>query len=83
MLDKNLNMPRREFLRSCLRNSLLTSLAFISGMLMIKREPNRSEQTCFNQGICCGCHVFKDCLLPQAQSAKEAGLRETAKDNNE
>ena len=69
MSDKKLN--RREFLRSCARNGLLSSLAIITGIITLKEKPQESSQVCISQGICDGCGVFNRCILPAAQSAKE------------
>ena len=71
MSSKNREMNRREFLRSCLRNGLLTSLAIASGALIFRKKPEKPAQVCISQGICDGCRVFNNCGLPQALSAKD------------
>ncbi|MCB0276136.1 MAG: hypothetical protein KDI06_15060, partial [Calditrichaeota bacterium] len=65
--------------RSCLRNGFLATLTLVSGALLAHRKPDRSSQVCWNQGICCGCGAVRDCILPQAQSARAAQQQNTCK----
>ena len=37
---------------------------------------SRNREVCSNAGICRGCAAFGDCGLPQALSAKRAGVSE-------
>ena len=71
MSSKNREMNRREFLRSCLRNGLLTTLTIASGALIFRKKPEKPAQVCISRGICGGCRVFNNCVLPPAQSAKD------------
>ena len=76
MPDKNEKKSRREFLRSIGR---LTIIAGLSGaaVLLFKRERLilNDEQRCISQGLCRGCTIFEKCALPQALSARQAGLK--------
>ena len=63
---------RREFFRTCARNTILTAMAFVGGKLLF-RETNHANENhkCINNGICNGCRNFSTCGLPQALSAKQ------------
>ena len=54
------------------RAALLALLAGGTAMLVARRN----RETCVNTGICRGCSAFEDCGLPQALSAKRAGVSE-------
>ena len=64
---------RREFLRNAARVLLLALLGLGTGALVARRR----GEDCVNVGICRGCPVFGECGLPQALSAKDAGVKET------
>ncbi len=64
---------RRDFFRSCARNTLLATVTFASAALAIrKRSTAGLRQRCVGGGICRGCPAFTGCGLPQALSAKRA-----------
>ena len=63
-------MDRREFLRGSLRYGLLAGLAALTARTLTRR----GAQSCTNEGICRGCPVYTGCELPQALSAKQAGV---------
>jgi hypothetical protein len=64
---------RREFFRAAARYSLLTLLA--TGAAVMGRKSVAAGERCVNRGICSACGVFDRCGLPQALSAKEAGVK--------
>jgi len=63
---------RRGFLKNIGRMTLLAVLAGGTALLVGRR----GKETCVNSGICRGCSAFSDCGLPQALSAKRAGVSE-------
>ncbi|MHB0936644.1 MAG: hypothetical protein ACYDCO_15530 [Armatimonadota bacterium] len=65
-------MNRRDFLRNIGRGGLLAVLAGGTALLVGRRN----NETCVNSGICRGCAEFSGCGLPQALSAKRAGVSE-------
>lgn len=66
------DQSRRRFLRSIGRAAVLAVLAGGTAVLVARR----GSETCVNSGICRGCTAFGDCGLPQALSAKRAGVSE-------
>jgi len=64
---------RRTFLRTVSRGAILGGLALLG--IALARRSVRADQTCTGQGYCRGCRRIEDCVLPQAQSAKRAGVR--------
>jgi len=70
------NRERREFLRSCTRNSILAVLSIGGGALLAKTtQAKRNPHVCISRGICGGCPVYPDCILPQASSARKAKMK--------
>lgn len=65
------DMNRRDFIINIGRWLLLGLLAGGTAALVA-----RSGETCVNRGICRGCSEFSSCGLPQALSAKQAGVSE-------
>lgn len=63
---------RRGFLQNIGRMAVLAVLAGGTALLVGRR----SSETCVNSGICRGCAEFSGCGLPQALSAKRAGVSE-------
>lgn len=66
------DQSRRGFLRSVGRITLLAALTGGTALLVGRRN----KETCVNSGICRGCAEFSGCGLPQALSAKRAGVSE-------
>ncbi len=71
-MPDNKPTTRREFLRSVARYGMLALLGGGVGALTARRR-----ETCENHGVCRGCTAFDDCGLPQALSAKQAGVEGT------
>lgn len=65
---------RREFLRRCARRISLIVLGLVGSTLLVRKQIKRSSQECINEGICDGCRVFSECILPQALSAKRKSV---------
>jgi len=63
---------RRGLLKNIGRMAVLALLAGGTALLAARRR----NESCVNAGICRGCTVFADCGLPQALSAKRAGVSE-------
>ena len=63
---------RRKLLRTIGRGAALALLA--GGITALVTRKRRED--CINTGICRGCTAFRDCGLPQALSAKRAGVSE-------
>jgi len=75
--NKN-HADRREFLRDGARCALLAAVGAMSAVLLKRSSSKLTGQTCINAGICRGCVAFTDCGLPQALSAKQAGVGGTS-----
>lgn len=60
---------RREILKSMFRIIIAGLLGVIGLRSLFKGDPH----VCISKGICGGCRVYNDCILPQAMSAKKAG----------
>ena len=61
---------RRYIIQDALRYAALTVLGVAVGSAIIKKRRLLKEGKCVNRGICAGCDVYKNCLLPQALSRK-------------
>jgi len=72
------DQSRRGFLRGIGRAVVLALLAGGTALLVFRR----GSETCVNSGICRGCTEFGDCGLPQALSAKRAGVNEATWQKN-
>ena len=66
-------MDRRVFVSTALRRLALGVLG-LTGYALLRKRPARGE-TCVNRGLCRGCGAYEGCGLPQALSAKSAGVR--------
>jgi len=73
------DQSRRGFFRGIGRAAALALLTGGTALLVFRR----GRETCVNSGICRGCTAFGDCGLPQALSAKRAGVSEAAWQTNE
>jgi len=62
---------RRELFTAILRYAALGAIGSLGGASLVKRRRLIKQGKCINRGICRGCEVFDDCLLPQALSAKQ------------
>jgi hypothetical protein len=62
---------RREFFRASARYCFLSIAALVVSVLA--RRGQLAHQRCLNRGICSQCLAFKDCELPAALSARQAG----------
>ena len=69
---QNKPIERRAFLRSGVRYGLLAGLAAVAARA--GSGGRLTNQNCTNQGICGGCPDYTGCELPQALSAKQAGV---------
>jgi hypothetical protein len=66
-------ISRSDFLRRLVRGGLLAGLGVAGWRAAGGRKAlDRSGQTCINKSVCCNCHVYRQCELPAAQSAKLA-----------
>ena len=65
---------RRELFRAAGRGVALAALAAVGGLLTARGRSRLSGEECTNGGICRGCPAIGDCGLPQALSAKQAGV---------
>lgn len=63
-------MGRREFLRGGVRYALLGGLAAMAAYTVARPKGAK----CVNRSVCGGCPAFLGCELPQALSAKKAGV---------
>ena len=64
---------RRDFLRTLGRRTALGVIGTVSGLLIARKSEKKSaSHTCVNNGICKTCRTFSSCILPQAQSARQA-----------
>ena len=63
--------PRRVLLMNWSRLLIGACLAFLGLHLFFKA---RNPHVCVNRGICRDCDEFAACILPQAMSAKQAGV---------
>ncbi len=80
-MNDELTKPRtrREFLRGIGRGMALSAVACAAAALAARRNSGGARlkgQTCVNNGVCRGCAAFSDCCLPQALSAKRAGMKQ-------
>lgn len=67
-------MTRQDFLRAVFRGSLLAGIGAAGWRAVGGRKGlDRSRQNCVNKSVCCQCRSFRDCGLPAALSAKQAG----------
>jgi len=67
-------MTRQDFLRAVFRGSLLAGIGAAGWQAVGGRKGlDRSRQNCVNKSVCCQCRSFRDCGLPAALSAKQAG----------
>ena len=73
----NENQSRREFLRTCARNVSIAGLGVLAAAMLIRKPDDEVDHHCISEGICDGCRVFSGCVLPQALSAKQAGIGST------
>ena len=64
-------LPRREFLRDCVRYPLLAGLAALGGLVAWRRGEVGSSELCLKQRVCRGCGLLPECVLPQAQAARQ------------
>ena len=72
---KEPGLDRRTFLRNAGRKLILLGLGLLGGSLLAgNRIAFKTRQECINRFICRSCSIYRDCILPQALSAKEAGL---------
>lgn len=62
---------RRDFFTTAFRYAASGTLGAVGGFVALKRRRLVKEGKCVNGGICRGCEVFGECVLPQALSAKE------------
>ena len=65
---------RRELFRAAGRGAALAALAAVGGALTARGRSRLPGQECVNGGICRGCPAFGGCGLPQALSARQAGV---------
>jgi hypothetical protein len=65
---------RRELLRAAGRGAALAAVAAVGGLLTARGRSRLPGQECTNAGICRGCPTIGGCGLPQALSAKQAGV---------
>lgn len=70
-MTEPVNAERRTFLKSIGRLLLAVGLAGGAAALLL-RDPQHS---CTRNGLCRGCSTFARCDLPQALSARQAGVR--------
>jgi hypothetical protein len=63
---------RRSLLRAVCRGAILGTLALV-GVALAKRSV-RAGETCTGNRYCRGCGRLGDCVLPQALSARQAGI---------
>ncbi len=76
MIDhRNQPQGRREFFRSIGRNLAFGAIAAVSAALSVRSRSSDRREKCINQGICRGCPALDDCRLPQALSARRAGMK--------
>lgn len=67
---------RRDFFITLGRYAALTGLGVGIGKLIIHRPAEATQShVCISKGLCDGCGVFDNCGLPQALSAKQAGVK--------
>ncbi len=70
----NKPITRADFLRTVFRGGLLAGIGAAGWRAVGGRNGfDRSRQSCVNKSVCCQCRVFRDCGLPAALSAKQAG----------
>ena len=67
---------REESRRDFFRHLALGVLTLGTGALTAKSRGPLLEAPCLNQGVCRGCRAFADGGLPQALSARQAGMKD-------
>ena len=80
MIPLESKKTRRRFLLDLTRGTIAAGLAAFSALLLSRRDSStpgsdKDKHTCINQWICSGCFRLADCVLPQALSAREHGVR--------
>jgi len=71
-------ITRRGFFPAAARWGVLAALGALVATLSLGRRKhgNAAEgEKCIHRGICRGCRAFAECGLPQALSAKRAGVK--------
>ncbi len=67
------NPGRREFLAKSARTGILLFLGILIGKLSAGKKISLSgNDCCINNSICARCRISNNCILPQAQSYREA-----------
>jgi len=64
---------RREFLKSIVRNSILSGIGLFIGS-NLKKKDKKIDHNCYNNGICKNCDLINSCALPQVLSLKNSDL---------
>ena len=64
-------LPRREFLRDCVRYPVLAGLAALGGLVAWRRGVPGSVELCLKQRVCRACGLLPECALPQAKAARQ------------
>jgi hypothetical protein len=61
-------MNRRDFIKTIIRNLILSGILFISGYLLFKKK---SQEKCNFDFACKNCKRQKTCELPEAEVNKK------------
>ena len=69
-MNLNLDINRREFIRSAFRWPILGLLAWLGFRLGRRSWRAETSGSCRRQRLCHGCAVLDDCGLPQARDFK-------------
>lgn len=71
--DRIKNPGRREFLVKSARTGILLFLGILIAKLSAGRKISLpGNKSCINDSICARCRISNNCILPQAQSYREA-----------
>jgi len=58
---------RRDFITGILRNLIITVMAVLTGVFLLRKKNEQTPgEECNNRGLCSNCGRVKDCRLPQA-----------------
>ncbi len=63
-LNSKVEIPRREFLRTAARNTLIGGLGALGVFLVVKNK------ICLRGGVCRNCSVYEKCELPQKEKLR-------------
>lgn len=69
---------RRGLFAGMARVAAALTLGTLAVKLLTGQRRPGQDHSCDNQGLCRACGRYDDCILPQAQSARELGLKAQA-----